>query len=179
MLASSIVGLWTYLFGVSNLKYDSTYSLAPKSLRLDYDGNCALFDRLQNCAQLSTEKRKATELLISDIRSNILWDQSFTDDQRMVFTYEKLHGFYVRYPQWLDNCTMIGDRRRLSIQQFIKAAKLVSFYLCLIGLYFFKRRIWLFLSLVEKTRVSLLFYFLVQTNAQLKKSVRRKSFSTR
>jgi hypothetical protein len=133
-------GLWTYLFGVSNLTFDITASLAPKSLRLDYDGNCALFERLQNCAQLSTEKQKDTELLISDIRSNILWDQSFTDDQRMVFTYEKLHGFYVRHPEWLDECTLKADRSSISIQKFVKAGKLVSFYWCLKGTFLDSRK---------------------------------------
>jgi hypothetical protein len=66
---------------------------------------------------------------MSDIRSNILWDDSFTDDQRMAFTFEKLHGFYVRHSDWLDECALMKvSKGGISIRKFLEAGKMVVFY---------------------------------------------------
>lgn len=63
---------------------------------------------------------------MSDIRSNILWDDTLSDDQRMVYVFEKLHGFFVRHPDWLEECADKSVYNGLTLQRFLNAGKLVN-----------------------------------------------------
>jgi hypothetical protein len=92
---------------------------------LDNDGNCFLFDALQKCTYDDNEKQKEAMALMSDVRSNVLWLDELTDDQRMFHTYEKLHGFFVRHPEWLNDCANTTVYNGITVQNFIKAGKMV------------------------------------------------------
>ncbi|KAI6228617.1 hypothetical protein M3Y99_01202100 [Aphelenchoides fujianensis] len=119
--STAMFGLWSYLFGVSNVAMERTASHAPRALRLDADGHCPLFEGLQKCAK-SGEQQKETWALISDIRSNVLSDD-LTDDMRLAYVHERLHGFFVRHPDWLEGCSSQIVRNGMTLQKFIQAGK--------------------------------------------------------
>ncbi|KAI6194576.1 hypothetical protein M3Y96_01139500 [Aphelenchoides besseyi] len=119
---STLFNIWSYLFGVSNIAMDSYSTFAPRAIRLDSDGHCLLFDGLQRCAK-TMEQQRETWSLISDLRSNVLWDDDLTDDMRMVYAYEKLHGFYVRHSNWLEDCAKEPVNNGMDVQRFIQIAK--------------------------------------------------------